>query len=84
MVKQIENQSAYQNAKYEASTQGLPVAEVTIRLFQHENLCRICLFVVYSDSLKDSKSAWESDPVHPVQCEQDQAEGKVMYQNSFR
>nr|XP_009932522.1 PREDICTED: O-acetyl-ADP-ribose deacetylase MACROD2 [Opisthocomus hoazin] len=27
------------------------------------------------DSLKDSKSAWESDPVHPVQCEQDQAEG---------
>ncbi|NXF51056.1 MACD2 deacetylase, partial [Oceanites oceanicus] len=28
------------------------------------------------DSLKDSKSAWESDPVHPVGCEQDQAEGQ--------
>ncbi|NXI52150.1 MACD2 deacetylase, partial [Chloroceryle aenea] len=28
------------------------------------------------DSLKDSKSTWESDPVHPVGCEQEQAEGQ--------
>ncbi|NXC65752.1 MACD2 deacetylase, partial [Anhinga anhinga] len=28
------------------------------------------------DSLKDSKGAQESDPVHPVGCEQDQAEGQ--------
>ncbi|XP_009893734.1 PREDICTED: O-acetyl-ADP-ribose deacetylase MACROD2 [Charadrius vociferus] len=28
------------------------------------------------DSLKDSKGARESDPVHPVGCEQDQAEGQ--------
>ncbi|KAM7118263.1 ADP-ribose glycohydrolase MACROD2 isoform 3-T4 [Ciconia maguari] len=28
------------------------------------------------DSLKDSKGAWESDPVHPVGCEQDQAKGQ--------
>ncbi|KAM6355294.1 ADP-ribose glycohydrolase MACROD2 [Podargus strigoides] len=28
------------------------------------------------DSLKDSKGAQESDPVHPVRCEQDQAEGQ--------
>ncbi|XP_053917662.1 ADP-ribose glycohydrolase MACROD2 isoform X2 [Cuculus canorus] len=28
------------------------------------------------DSLKDSKGAQESDPVHPVGCEQDQAEGE--------
>uniref|UniRef100_A0A8C4TQ38 Uncharacterized protein n=1 Tax=Falco tinnunculus TaxID=100819 RepID=A0A8C4TQ38_FALTI len=28
------------------------------------------------DSLKDSKGAQESDPVHPMGCEQDQAEGQ--------
>ncbi|XP_074944389.1 ADP-ribose glycohydrolase MACROD2 isoform X12 [Phalacrocorax aristotelis] len=28
------------------------------------------------DSLKDFKGAWENDPVHPVGCEQDQAEGQ--------
>ncbi|NXS74874.1 MACD2 deacetylase, partial [Pandion haliaetus] len=28
------------------------------------------------DSLKDSKGTQESDPVHPVGCEQDQAEGQ--------
>ncbi|XP_028941526.1 ADP-ribose glycohydrolase MACROD2, partial [Antrostomus carolinensis] len=28
------------------------------------------------DSLKDSKGAREGDPVHPVECEQDQAEGQ--------
>ncbi|NXC39381.1 MACD2 deacetylase, partial [Penelope pileata] len=28
------------------------------------------------DSLKDSKGTWESDPAHPVGCEQDQAEGQ--------
>ncbi|KFP72474.1 hypothetical protein N310_01822, partial [Acanthisitta chloris] len=28
------------------------------------------------DSLKDSKSTRENDPVHPVACEQDQAEGQ--------
>ncbi|NXH75902.1 MACD2 deacetylase, partial [Hydrobates tethys] len=28
------------------------------------------------DSLKDSKGAWENDPVHPVGCEQGQAEGQ--------
>ncbi|XP_076191178.1 ADP-ribose glycohydrolase MACROD2 isoform X2 [Aptenodytes patagonicus] len=28
------------------------------------------------DSLKDSKGTWESDPVHPVGCEQDRAEGQ--------
>lgn len=44
----------------------------------------VCLFAVSSDSLKDSKGARESDPVHPVGCEQDQAEGKVLYQNSLR
>ncbi|XP_074944391.1 ADP-ribose glycohydrolase MACROD2 isoform X14 [Phalacrocorax aristotelis] len=29
-----------------------------------------------ADSLKDFKGAWENDPVHPVGCEQDQAEGQ--------
>ncbi|KAJ7398672.1 O-acetyl-ADP-ribose deacetylase MACROD2 [Pitangus sulphuratus] len=29
------------------------------------------------DSLKDSKGTRESDPVHPVACEQDQAEGQL-------
>ncbi|XP_030303084.1 ADP-ribose glycohydrolase MACROD2 isoform X3 [Calypte anna] len=29
-----------------------------------------------ADSLKDCKGAQESDPVHPVGCEQDQAEGQ--------
>ncbi|XP_035178603.1 ADP-ribose glycohydrolase MACROD2 isoform X2 [Oxyura jamaicensis] len=28
------------------------------------------------DSLKDSKGVWESDPAHPMGCEQDQAEGQ--------
>lgn len=44
----------------------------------------VCLFAVSSDSLEDSKSGQESDPVHPVGCEQEQAGGKVLYESSFR
>lgn len=44
----------------------------------------VSLFAFSSDSLKDSKSVQESDPVHPVGCEQEQAKGKVLHQNSFK
>lgn len=44
----------------------------------------ICLFAFSSDTLKDSKGTQGGDSVHPVVCEQDQAKGKVLYQNFLR